>query len=517
MNNIAIYFEKFNLGNNKFIFKPINVIKGSYDEDDNEFVTDYGVVCDSINVSSLDAEDYFDYPTTIDELKKSFGEQLPEEVLLTEYFNISLNYCYISYYDIGKDKMVVKRISFEEVEKVSESDTIIEVSNESLSSSKFIFSLDGINDLKNSEDISEVRKKLDVLIEINNKYSSAPKEKVSMGSSTSLAKLSNQLISLKELRKEVLSNIIGQDKAVMDLTRTIMINQTSLNPRNKSHMLVTGPSGTGKTEIVRIICENLGLPFFEADATAYTKEGYEGKSVYSMLCGLLSAADDDIEKAQNGILVIDEIDKKLSSKDDVSGVAVMQALYKIMDRGIIELDMGMPGERDTILFDTSNLTIILMGAFEELYKKKLNDNKNSIGFGSSKIEIPKKEIILTKDDLHKAGMPSEFLGRVDELTSTKFFDINDLVKILNESKRSALRIQKEYFYQAFGVNLETSDDYSIEVASRAIKAKTNARELKPIVKDTLKYATEEFLAGRKGKVLKITRETVLDPRKYYVE
>lgn len=323
-------------------------------------------------------------------------------------------------------------------------------------------------------------------------------------------------MTLKELRKEILSSIVGQDRAVNDITREIMINQTSSNPRNKSHILVTGPTGTGKTEIVRTIANIIDIPFFEADATAYTQEGYVGKSVYSMLAGLIDAADGDIQKAQNGILAIDEIDKKISTTSEVSGRAVIQTLYKIMDRGIIEIDVGMPGHRDVILFDTSNLTIILMGAFDDIYQSKLNEGKNQLGFGTTKIEVPKTEIVLTKSDLYKGGVPAEFLGRIGDVTSTNFFEIKDLVKLLTRSNISALRLQQEYFKEVFDVDLKATVGYTEEIASQAVKTKTNARELKPLVRESLKYATEEFLDGRRGKVLRLTKQTAIDPRKYEI-
>lgn len=316
-------------------------------------------------------------------------------------------------------------------------------------------------------------------------------------------------MTLKKLRREVLSKIVGQDDAVNDITRGIMINQTSTNPNNKSHMLVTGPTGTGKTEIVKIVCESLNLPFFEADATAYTKEGYVGKSVYSMLEGLIQAADGDIEAAQNGILVIDEIDKKVYGRaaDDVGGKDVLYSLLKIMDRGNIELNNKF--------FDTSNLTIICMGAFEEFYQKKLKAN-NKIGF-SDPPKDQRENIILSKGDLVKEGVPAEFLGRIGDVTSTIPFDEKTLIYLLYKSKLSALKLQKEYFKEAFDVDLISTYGYAKEIAKRALKSKTNARELKPLIRSSLKYATDEFLSGKRAKVLKINKETALDSKKYYIE
>ena len=134
---------------------------------------------------------------------------------------------------------------------------------------------------------------------------------------------------LAKFRKNVLSYIVGQDEAVYDVTRTLAINYTSVNPRNKSHILIMGPSGTGKTEMINVMAKELDIPIFKADATAYTKAGYVGKDVPSMLTGLVEAAGGDLKRAQEGILIIDEIDKKSSSsKDDVSGKAVLHSMLK---------------------------------------------------------------------------------------------------------------------------------------------------------------------------------------------
>lgn len=531
MHDIAIYFEKYDLGNDRFIFKPTSVIRGTYDGENDQFITDFGTICDNIQGDYFDSDYYFGCETTMERLKKNFGENNSDAVLLDEYFNICTDYCYIGYFDDEYGELIVKTIPFEELEYDTNIESTIAESDEFDSKAKFIFNLDGIKALGNLNDMSEVRKIIDNLISLygqiigdpegveekESKEDEAPEEERKEGLTT--LKTSEQIISLKELRKEILRNIVGQDRAVNDLTREIMVNQTSSNPRNKSHILVTGPTGTGKTEIARTISGILDLPFFEADATAYTKEGYVGKSPYSMIESLIDMANGDIEKAQKGILVIDEIDKKVDDKDNVSGTAVLQSLYKMMDRGVIEIDTGRPGYRNAILFDTSNLTIILMGAFEDLYQNKLKVDKVPLGFeiNPKKMEVLKKEIILTKNDLYKGGVPSELLGRIGDITSTNFFDVNGLVDILTKSKTSALLLQQQYFNEVFGVDLRYTSGYTTKIAERAIEAKTNARELKPLVRESLKYATDEFLMGRRGKVLKLTKETALDPRKYYVE
>jgi len=320
-------------------------------------------------------------------------------------------------------------------------------------------------------------------------------------------------MTLKELRKEVKDVIKGQDKAVNDITRGIIINQLSKNPRHRSHMLIMGPSGTGKTEMINIISKKIGIPCFKADATAYTKDGYEGKCVYTMLSGLIEAADGDIQKAQNGILIVDEIDKKLTSSEDwVGGVDVLNSFLKIMDRDIVEVDMN---NRSKIMFDTSNLTIIFMGAFAKLYEEK--EQKRNIGFSSTvNVEKSKEKIYLSSEDLIKSGMPPEFLGRISMITNTVELSLEDLVEILYKSKGSAVKEAIE-FCNDNGVKLTFTDPAIREIALRAKEAKTGARTLRKLVKECLEYAYDEMLLSDKVKTLKITKETVRDPRKYCAE
>lgn len=525
MDDIAMYFQKFNLDDGRYIFKPIDVIRGKYNAEENDFVSVTGLYYENIFGGSPDAEALFGYSTTISRLREKYDNNdnnLETDVLLGEYVKEIFQYLYVGYFDLDLKGLSFIRILFDGIDNfVEEQEKKLEAKYNDTNSAennisnipdpKFVFDKNALTNLRNSESLESVRNQIDEILGVA-KGTVIDSDTQEHPEIIPKPKSENKIITLKELREEVLTKIIGQDTAVNDITRSVMINQTSKNPKNKSHILVTGPTGTGKTEIVKIVCETLNLPYFEADATAYTKEGYVGKSVYSMLEGLLSAANGDIAKAQNGILVIDEIDKKIygSGSDSEFSKDMLYCLLKIMDRSRIEL-------KDGNYFDTSNLTIILMGAFEQTYQSKLKENNPTMGFTISKPILEKRDIILTKDDIIKADMPSEFIGRIGDITSTVAFTKDDLINILTKSKISALKLQKEYFKDAFGVKLTSTKDYVEEVAKKAIKAKTNARELKPIVRESLKYATDEFLMGKKAKTLKITRETVMDPKKYYIK
>lgn len=543
----AIYFEKFCLGEERYFFKPVSVVRGIHFKEDKEFLTETGLICEDIFGGIYNADCYFGFATNQEGLEKRYQKREQSD-LLEIYFEELSQVLYFSFAN-EEERLCTISIPFSSLEEVyygainhprqqveekdekmegKEEVGEVEVGQDKDSGALLITlpNLKAIRDLTSLEDIYRVLDGIMRRFDENKEepivlgQEIEPKETRQEKKNTSLKvnREKSHGFTLKTLRKEVLKTIVGQDEAVSTLTREIMINRTSPNARNKSHLLITGPTGTGKTEMVKTICNLLDLPYFEADATAYTKEGYVGKSVYSMLLGLLNAAGGDLEKAQKGILVIDEIDKKLFGRgDDVGGVSVLHSLYKILDRGMIELDVVDSNKRKTLYFDTQNLTIILMGAFEDLYEKKLKAQRTPIGFETKTKEKKDTFFTLTKEDLIEGGVPPEFIGRIGEVTSTHAFSEKEIMHLLTKSNISALKIQQEYFMDVFGVRLQTTYGYRQEVARQVLKQKTNARSVKPIVKQTLSLAIEDFLNGRRAQVLQLTKETVQNPRKYCVK
>ena len=523
---IAIKFEKINLGEDKFVFKPVCIIKGTYDEESEIFETDYNEDCVPITGTEAFSDNYFGWLTTIDELREMNGPKLTDEELLTDYFEQSKNFYFIGYYDFEQGDIKVLNIpyeylveSLEDVPKNVESNKDVQIT----------FELSKLKELlqkREPEDVCDALKEFISSVETTLNSNNIPQELIEKEhkeelrvqpdkKTLSLKKEESKGITLKELRKEVKAVIKGQDKAVDDVTRAIIVNQLSNNPKHKSHMLVIGPSGTGKTEMINIISKKMGIPFFKADATAYTKEGYVGKSVYSMFDGLVQSANGDIEKAQKGILIIDEIDKKLSSReDDVGGIDVLNSLLKIMDREVIEIGDGH--KSFPYLFDTSNLTIIFMGAFANLYKEKSAPKKRSIGFGSNSKEETPQKVVITNADLIEAGVPPEFLGRIPIVTNTEELTLENLVEILYKSKGGVIEEEKQ-FCKDLGITIKFTSGYMKEIAKKAQATKTGARNLRKLVRESLSPAYDEILSGKKVKVLKLTKQTALDHKKYYTE
>lgn len=283
--------------------------------------------------------------------------------------------------------------------------------------------------------------------QLNSKTKNKPKQQDEYGSggertqgNRSFSK-KRRIPDIQKVERNVLKCIIGQNKQVRQIITAIY---RSINFRTiKSNILIIGSSGTGKTETIKQIAKRLNIPYTIEDATKYTQEGYYGADVNEMIYNLLENANNDIEKAQNGIIVIDEIDKKAGHEEhDVAGTEVLKSLLKIIEGTKIKIpDPEDPFNEIATDFDTKNIIIIFLGAFSGLDKirdKRLNTNP--LGFISSSTK--NKELGKTgflKQDLVKYGMPEEFVGRIDTIVEMNKLTKEDLALILKSSELSIFR------------------------------------------------------------------------------
>lgn len=261
----------------------------------------------------------------------------------------------------------------------------------------------------------------------------------------------------------------------------------------KSNMLMVGPTGSGKTYLVQTLARLLNVPLAIADATSLTEAGYIGDDIESVLSKLLTAVDDDIEKAERGIVFIDEIDKlakkKNTSSRDVSGESVQQGLLKLLEGSIVEIPVGSNSKGamvPLVQMDTSNILFILGGAFpglEDVIKERLL-SRSSIGFGAElKDKYTEDKNILAKvenEDLRAFGMIPEFLGRLPIVFALEPLNADMLVRILQEPRNAILRqYQKLLSYDE--VKLEFTDEALLAIANLAVKKDTGARALRAII------------------------------------
>ena len=263
----------------------------------------------------------------------------------------------------------------------------------------------------------------------------------------------------------------------------------------KSNILLIGPTGCGKTYMVRMLAKLLDVPLAIADATSLTEAGYIGDDIESVISKLLAAADNDVEKAENGIVFIDEIDKiakkENSNHRDVSGESVQQGMLKLLEGSEVEVPVGASSKGAMVplaTVNTRNILFICGGAFpglDDIIKERLSKT-NSIGFGGTlKDSYDNDPDILSKvttEDIRKFGMIPEFIGRLPIVTTLQNLTKDMLVKIMTEPKNAILK-QYQKLLELDEVKLEFSEDALEVIAEKALELKTGARGLRSIIED----------------------------------
>jgi ATP-dependent Clp protease ATP-binding subunit ClpX len=305
-----------------------------------------------------------------------------------------------------------------------------------------------------------------------------------------------------EIKAKLDDYVIGQDyaKKVMSVAVYNHYKRVATDTQKeieieKSNMLMIGPTGSGKTYLVKTLARILQVPLAITDATSLTEAGYIGDDIESVLSKLLMAADNDVEKAEKGIVFIDEIDKIAKKKEvrsrDVSGESVQQGLLKLLEGSEVEVPVGATSKNamvPLVTMDTSNILFICGGAFpdlEEIIKNRLTKSA-SIGFNADlKDKYDEDTNILSKvttEDLREYGMIPEFLGRLPIVYSLQKLNEEAYIKILKEPK-NAILAQYQKLLALDEVELKFSDDALEAIAKKAIKKETGARALRSIIEE----------------------------------
>lgn len=323
--------------------------------------------------------------------------------------------------------------------------------------------------------------------------------------------------------------VIGQEKAKRALSVAVYNHYKRVNHESddeveisKSNIALIGPTGSGKTLLAQTLARTLEVPFAIADATSLTEAGYVGDDVENILLRLIQAADYDIERAEKGIIYVDEIDKiarkseNTSITRDVSGEGVQQALLKILE-GTVASVPPQGGRKhpnqESIQVDTKDILFILGGAFDgidEIIKRRIG--AKVIGFGSSEESVETEDelmVLVRPDDLQSYGLIPEFIGRVPIIANLEELDADALTSILTEPKNALVK-QYRRMLELDDVELEFDEEALVAVAELAIERKTGARGLRSIIEERMVDIMFDVPSNDNISKVRITKDTIVN-------
>lgn len=506
----AVLMKKETLGNDYFLYKPIDIIEGTLNDD--IFETNMGKEYLSMNDAILSKSEYeycFANAINLEKLNVMYGmDGTNKDNQLARYYEDFSSLIYIGHVNIENTKIETKELDLYNLEK--------DISLEYITPKQFSSLMIGF--LNDKDEYIEIKESLlEIIKKYDKKYNIKNDNKEILEQSriekelelNEIFKEEKKTLNIKELYEETKKVVKGQDEAIKDIVSAIKVDSFAKNPSERNRCLIVGKTGCGKTEIIRTIGNIIDRPFVRTDSTQITVAGYVGGTIEgNILLPLLSMGGGDLEKAENGIVALDEIDKKgSSSNDDVSGRGVLNSLLPFLDGTEFNVKYNNRNYR----FDTSKLTVFALGAFMNILDYQ---TKNVLGFNSKPVE--KKEVTL--DDFSKIGMmPSEFIGRFPVLVMMNELTLDNYIDILVNSKNSGLKFYERFFEDMYNVNLKYTDKFIEEVAKKAMGLKTGARSLKRIIEESIKEARWDVMTSNcQYNEIILDEQTVSNPKIYKI-
>ncbi len=504
----AILMQKETLGNDYFLYKPVDIIEGTLNNDifETNMRREYLSMNDAI--LSKSEEDYcFANAIELYKLNQMYGinnENMNEQ--LARYYEDFNTLIYIGHVNALNTKIDTQEFDLYNLDKSFSLENITPKQFSDLMLN-FLNSKEEYIELKNA--IFDIIKKYDEKYEIKDNL----KEKIHLEREKELNEIfkeEKKFLNVKDLYDQTKKVVKGQDEAIKKIVSAIKIDGFAKIPSERNRCLIVGKTGCGKTEIIRTIGSIIDKPFVRTDSTQITVAGYVGGTIEgNILLPLLSMCNGDLSRAENGIVALDEIDKKgSSSNDDVSGRGVLNSLLPFLDGTEFNVKYNNRNYR----FDTSKLTVFALGAFMNILDY---ETKNIIGFNKNQVE--KKEITL--DDFSKIGMmPSEFIGRFPVLVMMNELKLNDYIDILTNSKNSSIQFYERFFSEEYNIKLNYTDSFIEEVARKAMNLKTGARSIKRIIEDSIEDVRWKVMTNEcQYREIILDEQTVNNPKIYKIK
>lgn len=534
----GLLMEKFNLNNGAFSYKIIGAVVGTYNASTEIFVDKHMQefqIIDSEKFALSKETLCIGYVTNFDTLVATYPEFITEEQVLANYVCEMLKMVYIGVHNIEDHLIDIKSINLSHLNPLSE---MITQNNPKKTVHMHQYEDGEIGYLIPDCELSELLEKQDNeltnkrLKEMKQLVEEAKTKMIMHSESQSIGhpekeiidqqtkkNVDNNIIEEKVLNVRELYNIlgeriIGQSEAIGDIVSAIALDPYSKKVNERTRCLLVGPPGCGKSEIIRTLSEYLDKPFVHVDSTQLTVQGYIGGNIEDSLSRLLIKANGNIEKAENGILVFDEIDKKGSSNvENASGIDVLYMILSFLDGTDYLVKYGSK----IVNFNTSRLTIFAAGAFTEVLKQKSKLQKGPMGFTNKSINIVNERVELDPIDFVKFGfIPDEFIGRFQVISQLDPMTLDVLEKILRTSTTSPLMAEVVKL-KNIDIDLSYEDEYIYAVAKKALELKTGARSLKSIIEKSIKNARlEALLNPGVYSSIKLLEKTVEDNKVYKI-